>query len=309
MKTVLYTAPTAYPVTLQELKDHLRVDSGTFDGNLTTYQCIVAASQSITDGYALLGTAVEVIGKRAIVNLNSGTNGEDGTVDAKIQESDDNSTWTDWTDGAFTQVTTANDNAIQEKEYTGTKRYIRVAAKVLVAPCVFGVDVIVELATTAEDDDLNDLIKDATAVVENITRRALLTQTWDYYLNDWPEDDFIKLPFGNLASVTSVSWKDTDGTETTLTENTDYLVETNSDGIGRIVLPYSESWPSGTLYPSNPIKIRFVCGWTAAVNLPKNIKRAVKFAAEDAYYRFDRHEALSIAIDSLLASYRLWDEF
>ncbi|MFH2074902.1 MAG: hypothetical protein ABIJ57_06075, partial [Pseudomonadota bacterium] len=93
------------------------------------------------------------------------------------------------------------------------------------------------------------------------------------------------------------------------TAGTDYLTETNGDGIGRIVLPYDETWPSGTLYPSNPISIQFICGWTTAALVPKNIKRAVKFAAEDAYYHGNRHIVLMVPIMNLLSSYRLWDEF
>jgi len=157
--------------------------------------------------------------------------------------------------------------------------------------------------------DLTELITDGRAAVEAITRRALLTQTWDYYLQDWPGANFITLPFGNLASVTSVAWKDTDGTETTLTVTTDYLVETNGNQCGRVVLPFSVSWPSGELYPSNPIKVRFVCGWTTAALVPKNIKRAVKLAAEDIYYHGDRRDVLKPAIDNLLSSWRLWEEF
>ena len=55
--------------------------------------------------------------------------------------------------------------------------------------------------------------------------------------------------------------------------------------------------------------MRFTCGWTTAASIPKNIKRAVKFAAEDAYYHGDRHEALKTVIDSQLAAWRLWEEF
>jgi uncharacterized phiE125 gp8 family phage protein len=306
MRTVQAVAPVLDVISLAEFKSHLRLDSETLAGNLTPYTCLAAGSHAVTTDYTHVGTGVDVLGKEAIVYLRPVNNGASGTADTKIQESDDNATWTDWTGGAFTQVTEANDTVIQEKQYTGSKHYIRTASKVLVAACEFGTDIIVNAATTPVDDDLQDAIEDGTETVENITRRQLLTATWDAFMDEWPDKDYIELPYGNLQSVTSVKYKDTDGTETTLTVTTDYLVETNGEQRGRIVLPYGCSWPSATLYPSNPISIRFVCGWTAAASVPKNIKRAVKLAAEDAFYHGARRELLKDPIDNLLASHRLW---
>jgi uncharacterized phiE125 gp8 family phage protein len=168
-------------------------------------------------------------------------------------------------------------------------------------------------ATTAEDTALERLRKAARRKVEGLTGRALLTQTWDYYLQKWPNRDFIRLPFGSLqngvGTAPVVSWKDTDGTETTLTVTTDYLVETNGQDCGRIVLPYGGSWPSGTLYPSNPIKIEFFCGWTAAADVPEDIVSAVLLMAEKLYFRGEREEKLKKAINSLLDDYRIPWEF
>jgi len=84
-----------------------------------------------------------------------------GTVDVKVQESDDDITYTDWPTGAFTQVTTVNDNAVQEIAYTGVKQYVRTVAKVLLATCEFATTVIRLTATTVEDDLLNNIIKSA----------------------------------------------------------------------------------------------------------------------------------------------------
>lgn len=284
MNVQLITAPVLEPISLSELKTHLRIDSGSFAGNIDTVQSLAPDSYIVADDYTThVGTGIEVLGYESIVNLNSGTNGATGTVDCKIQESDDNITYTDWTGGAFTQVTTSNDNAIQEKAYTGTKRYIRTVAKVLVAACDFGTTVIRLNPQASEDDLLNDLIETSRGHVEDITSRALLSQTWDYYLDEFPSEDYFKLPFGNLQTVTHLKYTDSDGDQTTMTVTTEYIVETNGDQCGRIVLPYGESWPSFTAYPSNPIVCRFVCGWTTAALVPSRIRTAVKMICAKMY--------------------------
>ncbi|MFH0766319.1 MAG: hypothetical protein V2A61_07855 [Calditrichota bacterium] len=157
---VLKTAPTLEPITLAELKLHLRADSETFDGNLTLTQSLAYGSHAIANNYTVhCGTGIDVLGKQAEVLLHCGTNGATGTNDTQIQESDQFATgYTAWTGGAFTQVTTANDNADYKLPYTGAKQYIRTASKVLLAACEFGTSILVNAATTAEDADLTDLI-------------------------------------------------------------------------------------------------------------------------------------------------------
>ena len=167
-----------------------------------------------------------------------------------------------------------------------------------------------------EDEYLEGLEITARKQAEDYMGRAIMTTTFDYFLSGWPRSNFIKLPYGNLVSVTSVAWKDQDGVSDTLTVTTDYLVETNGEGIGKIVLPYSVTWPSGTLYPSNPISIRYICGWASADLVPAGIKSAIKLLVAKLYE--SRGEdvigpGLSINEDQtaqrLLASYRLRDEF
>jgi uncharacterized phiE125 gp8 family phage protein len=236
-----------------------------------------------------LGTPIDVLGHTTVVYLTPVNNGSGGTVDAKIQECDTlTGTYTDWATGAFTQVTESNDTTIQEISYTGTKKYIRTVAKVLVAACEFGTSIMVWEPNVSDDTLLTDLIETARRDVENDTGKKLITQVWDYYPQSWPCSDRIKIPFGNLQNGTGnepiIKWKDTDGTETTLTVTTDYLVETNGDQCGFIVLPYGGTWPTGTLYPSNPISIRFTCGYGDAVsNVPVTARQAIKARCVNLY--------------------------
>lgn len=173
---------------------------------------------------------------------------------------------------------------------------------------------LIDDSTTAADNQLMRMIKTARQQIEYWTRRAILTQTWDYCLQTWPAGKFIAIPHGNLQSVSSVKWKDEDATETTLTETTDYLVEQNGTMCGRIVLPYATSWPSGTLYPSNPITVRYVCGWTTPELVPSTIKAAILMTVADAYENRSVQEFNTInqgfsvnkSVEMLLASQRLW---
>ena len=335
----------------------------------------------------------------------------------------------------FHHLTTDNDNATYERAYTGVKQYIRVVSTVTDDACEFGVSVVKNAPTSAEDSLITDLITSAREHVEDILRRKLITQTWKYYLQEWPPNDFIKIPFGNLqdnakatGTITSsgvnvsandtvtidtkvytfvavpategdvkigadaaasldnlkaainhsgtpgtdyycvrahptveattntdtvqtlqaliggvagnsialaksavtltvsattltgaittliVKYKDSDGLETIIDVTTDYLIEQNGTQCGKIVLPYGETWPSGTLYPSNPITIQFVCGWTTAALVPFKIKAAIlQVIAKLFESRGEDVIGQSVYEDktvlNLLQSRRLFDEF
>lgn len=269
MKYKITTAVSTEPITLAEVKLHLRLSSDSLSEDMDTDQSIAPGVHVIAASYGLIGSAVEVLGKLALVNLNAGICG--GSVLAKIQESDDNLTWLDWTGGAFTTVTSANDESVQSIDYTGMKQYIRVVATISGASCSFGVDVITLSGNPIEDSWFEDVISSAREYCENITGRGLATQTITAYMDRFPCEKFFELPRSPLQSVTSISYKDSNGTTTTMTVNTDYLVDTDSD-VGRIVLPYGGSWPSFTAWPVNPISIVFIAGYTT---IPKLIKQAM----------------------------------
>jgi len=166
---------------------------------------------------------------------------------------------------------------------------------------------------TAEDTLLTSLITAARSYVEQYTGRALVTQTWYGYLDQFPGNDYINIPFGNLDSVTSVKTIDSAGDEITLTVTTQYLVDSDSEP-GRVVLPYSVSWPSITPYPVNPIVIEFVCGYGLAVAVPDGLKSAIKLIVGDLYeHREAQIETGSFQVNetvqNLMFPYRLWDNY
>lgn len=138
-------------------------------------------------------------------------------------------------------------------------------------------------SSTDWDTFLTSCIKAARARVEKETGRRLITQTWEAYPSDFGGASII-LPYGKLQSVTAFEWTDTAGTAHTWTVNSGNLtsggvtmahIDTISDP-GRITLAYSQSWPDETLKTSNPIRIRFVCGYgDAGADVPETIKAAM----------------------------------
>ncbi len=229
---------------------------------------------------------------------------------------------------AYTSVgLKANYGATYEKAYTGAKRYVRTIAKVLVADCSFGTSVIRSQASAVEDDLLPKNITTARVGVETDTSKKILTQTIDYFPDHWPGQgstpadntpDRIKIPYGNLQSVTHVKYKKSDwasaADDVTLTEGTDYIVQTRGEQCGSIVLAYGESWPSDTLYPSDPICIRFICGYATVALVPSEIKSAVLAAAVNiCQNRGDDVVGQTVSEDKVYKRFinwigRLWDQ-
>lgn len=113
---------------------------------------------------------------------------------------------------------------------------------------------------TADDDGLiATLIIAAREYCEGFQNRAYITQTWQLWLDSWPEGSEIRIPRPPLQAVNSVKYYGADNTEYVLSP-ADYIVDNKSEP-GRIVLAYGKSWPGITLRPANAICVEFVAGY------------------------------------------------
>jgi len=164
----------------------------------------------------------------------------------------------------------------------------------------------------AEDTRFSALIKVARESVETITRRALISQTWELVLDNWPAADWFEIPLPPLQSVTSIQYKDEDGTESTLSASS-YIVDTDSEP-GRVHLADGETWPADTLYPVAAIRVRFVAGYGAAgSSVPVSILQAMHLIVGHYYENREavyatvggNVQTLPMGVAALLATHRV----
>ena len=187
------------------------------------------------------------------------------------------------------------------------------AAKLITAPAKEPIT-LTDLETHLRADLSNEtatvavMISSARDRAETITRRALITQTWELVLDLFPQSSgAIGLPFPPLQSVTSIKYIDPDGVEQTLNA-ADYIVDKDSEP-ARIVPAYGKTWPS-TRYQINAVRVRFVCGYgDTATDVPMPIKQWMLLQIGSMY---ENREAINIGntvnpipfVDGLLDSFR-----
>lgn len=123
------------------------------------------------------------------------------------------------------------------------------------------------LNTTA-DPLLTMLLAGATKAAEAITRRALVTQSWDMTLDCFGCWEIV-IPKPTLQSIDSITYIDNDGNPQTLSP-TKYLVD-NKSIPGRLTPAFAQVWPP-TRWQMNAVTIRFTCGYGAPGAVPQGIK-------------------------------------
>lgn len=155
------------------------------------------------------------------------------------------------------------------------------------------------------------LITVARQQCETITRRALITQTWDLFLPGFPAGEAIEVPLSPLASVESITYVDSAGVIQTW-DAAEYTVDAVSEP-GRIVPAYNESYPTARAVP-NAVKVRFVAGFGAASEVPEGIKQAMRLLVGHLYVnresvKIGQGYMLNIiphGVEYLLAPYRVF---
>ena len=158
-----------------------------------------------------------------------------------------------------------------------------------------------------DDDDsyITSLIGVATNVVEQFTRRRLITQTYNIYYDEFPP--YMDLQVGNVASVTHVKYYDTDNTLQTL-DTSQYDVDIRVKP-GRIYQAEDGNFPD-TYERANSVEVEFVVG-SAASDVEDAIKQAM-FIVIGRYYE-NRQDVvmgtqvneLPLMVEHLLTPYRL----
>ncbi len=169
------------------------------------------------------------------------------------------------------------------------------------------------------DDDalITALITAAREEVERQSYHALMTQTLELILNYWPYDHpllpgwytgHIKVPRPPLVSVTSVTYRDYTGTVNTLAPS-QYVVAADSIP-AEIMPPYAKTWPPVVLYAAEAIRVRYVCGFASAADVPQSLKQAMLLCIGAWYANRETFTTgvlreIPMGVDALCRSYRM----
>lgn len=154
------------------------------------------------------------------------------------------------------------------------------------------------------DETISLLITAARRKCEDLTGRALITQTCELVLHRFPVGriEIGKLP---VSSITSITYYDIDGTLQTLSAST-YTLDANTLP-GYIYETSTNTWPS-TRDEENSVIIRFVAGYGAASDVPAELKYWIRAQASAAIQQQSHQVDMSVTtqfVDGLLDAYKL----
>ncbi len=127
----------------------------------------------------------------------------------------------------------------------------------------------------ASDDDalITSLIYTACDAAEQMTGRALLSQTWELTLDAFPASfELTRLP---VSAITSIIYQNTAGTLTTMSSSLYTLDASDDFGVAKVTPAYGTVWPS-TKADVAAVKLRYVAGYASVADVPNAIKSWIK---------------------------------
>ena len=160
------------------------------------------------------------------------------------------------------------------------------------------------LVQTEEDGLLASLIKAAREHVEQVTRRALITQGWRIALDGWPAGRILRLPLAPVLAVTAVTVYGADGMPVTLAPAA-WTLRRGTDPARLVIAP--GMGPE----PVNGLEIDFTAGYGASpTDVPEPLRQAVRMLAAHWYEHREAGTELAMAslpfgLDRLLMPFRM----
>lgn len=153
--------------------------------------------------------------------------------------------------------------------------------KLITAPAIEPIDLTeakahLRVTGTDEENLISNLIVAVRQEAENYLNRALITQTWDYYLDEFPadnEDDDYSIIINKcpVQSISSINYYDGDGSLQTWA-TTEYKTDVVSEPC-RVQLAYGKSYPTTRSDYQNAVIVRFLTGYgNTGASVPDAIK-------------------------------------
>ena len=150
-----------------------------------------------------------------------------------------------------------------------------------------------------EDNLITNLIVAARQHAEKYLRKSLISQTWDLYLDEFEDVNYIFK--GPIQSITHVKYYDTSNEEQTW-DSSKYDADLVSEP-ARIIVADGYSYPSLRDKP-NAVNIRFVAGYGDAADVPDQILQGMYL-----YITFLYEHRGDEAYRPPKAVYDLWNDY
>ncbi len=288
MRLSLVTAPATEPLTIAEVKAHLKLDSASGEpvpSVPTVALASPAVAGNVTAGaHRYCATFVTADGETSAGDLSAIVTVADAAVNGKVE---------------LTAIALGGSAVTARKLYrttAGGSTFLLLATLSDNTTTVYtdniadgSLGAAVPSVNTTADPELVSWITAARMFCERFTHRSLITTTWELGLDGFPyyplstqyqasvAANAVQLPQAPLQSVTSIIYVDTAGATQTW-NSSNYTVDTPAGptaGPGSIVPGWSVFYPVTRTVP-NAVTIRFVAGYGSAGAVPAPIKSAMK---------------------------------